>query len=89
MAKRKKRPAGHGKKPDSPWLGMNAVFANGEVYGKITNAYEYGAGEVVDILKPDGKTDMLPVKDEFLLLSQDKKSFIVQNFEFIVAEPEK
>lgn len=78
-----------GKKSDSPYVGMKVHLADGNEYGEIMAVYDYGAGDVCDILKLNKKTEMLPLSDNFLIQSPDKKSMILQNFEFIIATPEK
>ena len=67
---------------------MKVCLPDGKAYGEITAVYEFGAGEVVDILKPNTKTEMLPLSPDFLRLSPDKKTFLLQSFEFTEATPE-
>ncbi len=61
-------------------------LADGKEYGEITAVYDFGAGEVCDILKLNKKIEMLPLSGDFLAQSADKKSMIVQQFEFIIAK---
>lgn len=79
----------HGKKLGSPWIGVKVTLPDNTPYGEITAVYEFGAGEVCDILKTNGKIEMLPISDKFLRLAPDKKTFILQPFEFTEAPPEK
>ena len=72
----------------SPLVGLPALSANKMLYGKITDVLDLGAGEIVEILKQNGKIEMLPNSEKFLRLSDDKKSVILQPFEFVEAPPE-
>lgn len=69
-------------------IGIPVILENGSPYGRITAAYNFGAGDVVDIEKTNKKTEMLPLKDEFLKISADRTQAIVQSFEFSEAKPE-
>jgi len=69
-------------------MGLKVRLADGKAYGEITGVYDYGAGEVFDITKLNSKVEMLPFKDEFLKLSDDKLHLILQIFEFTEATPE-
>lgn len=68
---------------------MKVRLPDGKAYGEITGVYEFGAGEVFDILKTNKKIEMLPHKEEFLKIAEDKNAFILQPFEFTEAPPEK
>lgn len=57
--------------------GLNALLANGTPYGKITGIHNFGAGDIVDIEKIDGSTEMLPVKKPFVDTAQVKNGFVI------------
>ena len=39
---------------------------SGEVYGKLSDVLNYGASDIYEIVKPDGKKAYVPVVDEFV-----------------------
>lgn len=67
-------------------VGLSVRLDDGKPYGRVTAAYNFGAGDVVEILKSNGKIEMLPYKPEFLQLAADKLTFVLQPFEFIEAK---
>lgn len=59
----------------SQLIGLEAKLQNGEVYGKITGIYNFGAGDVVEIATANG-SEMLPftapwvdVKKEYVIIT--------------------
>lgn len=60
-------------------IGLNVIdAANGKVIGKVKNIENYGAGDVLEISFPNGKTDLLPFTKE-LLVEVDMKQGIKIN----------
>ena len=44
-------------------IGMAVVEANGVSFGTVTAVANYGAGDILDILRPDGKNEMFAFND--------------------------
>jgi 16S rRNA processing protein RimM len=44
-------------------IGLAAELADGTPYGRITNVDDYGAGDILEIERPDGTTELLPFSD--------------------------
>jgi 16S rRNA processing protein RimM len=44
-------------------IGLRAVTPEGEVVGEVAAAYNFGAGDILEIKYPDGKTEMFPFQD--------------------------
>ena len=48
-------------------IGLSVYDAeSGEVYGKLSDVLNYGASDIYEIVKPDGKKAYVPVVDEFV-----------------------
>jgi hypothetical protein len=62
---------------------------DGKAYGKIIAVYDFGAGDVFDIEKPNKKIEMLPLNELYIKLSSDGSFFELQPFEFTEAKVEK
>ncbi len=41
-------------------IGLAAVLADGEPLGKVTAVHDYGAGDSIELVRPDGKVVMVP-----------------------------
>lgn len=41
-------------------IGMEAVLASGEAFGRVRDVLNYGAGDILDILRADGSTTLVP-----------------------------
>lgn len=46
--------------------GLEARLVEGDVYGRVTGVYNFGAGEVIEIELTTGKTEMLPFNENFI-----------------------
>jgi len=44
-------------------IGLTAELADGTFYGRITNVDDYGAGDILEIERADGATELLPFTD--------------------------
>src|SRR5688572_20724642 len=56
---------------ENQWLytdlkGLEARLLDGNVYGRVVGVYNFGAGDIIDIEFPDGKTEMLPFHKDFI-----------------------
>jgi len=47
-------------------VGLEARLKDGRVYGKITQLYNFGAGDIIEIKLVNGKMEMLPLSDAFI-----------------------
>ena len=54
-------PLGEGEYYHADLLGLNAVSESGEPVGTIVTVENFGAGDVLEIEKPDGKRFMVPM----------------------------
>ncbi len=44
-------------------IGLRAELADGTSFGRITDVQNYGAGDLLEIERPDGATELLPFAD--------------------------
>jgi 16S rRNA processing protein RimM len=44
-------------------IGLQAELADGSTFGRIIDVQNYGAGDVLEIERPDGATELLPFAD--------------------------
>ena len=44
-------------------IGLRAELADGSLYGRIANVEDYGAGDILEIARPDGTMELLPFSD--------------------------
>lgn len=70
----------------SRWPGLAVQLANGTAYGHITDIYNFGAGDVVEIEKTDGSSEMLPLSDDFIRI--ENKKAVVTPPEYLEAKEE-
>ena len=45
-------------------IGLAAVSTDGETLGQVVAVENYGAGDILEIVRPDGKTFMVPMRPE-------------------------
>ena len=55
-------PLGEGEYYHADLLGLPAVSTTGEALGECIAIENFGAGDVIEIRKPDGKRFMVPMK---------------------------
>jgi 16S rRNA processing protein RimM len=57
-------------KPDEYYrvdlIGLTAERVDGSIYGRITNVEDYGAGDILEIERSDGATELLPFTDRIV-----------------------
>jgi 16S rRNA processing protein RimM len=46
-------------------IGLSALTATGETYGKVITLYNFGAGDILEIEHPNGQAEMLPFTSAF------------------------
>jgi 16S rRNA processing protein RimM len=44
-------------------IGLSVELADGTGYGRITDVQDYGAGDILEIERTDGTTELLPFTD--------------------------
>jgi 16S rRNA processing protein RimM len=65
-------PAGAAPKSLSRELtGLEVKLPDGKVDGRVTGVYNFGAGDVVEIKKTNGKSEMLPFNKKFAEIKKD------------------
>lgn len=70
-------------------IGLRALRADGSVYGKIVTVYNFGASDIIEIEKPNGKLEMLPAKEPYLGRVCAEEGYVtVQPPEYVEAKPE-
>jgi 16S rRNA processing protein RimM len=47
-------------------IGLRAELADGTSFGRIIDVHNYGAGDVLEIQRPDGATELLPFADRMV-----------------------
>jgi len=47
-------------------IGLEARLTDGNVYGRVTGVHNFGAGDILDLELDNQKTEMLPLRDEFV-----------------------
>ena len=52
-------------------IGLEARLADGTPYGRVVQFYNFGAGDIIEIELAGGKTEMLPLAEEFVQVEQD------------------
>ncbi len=82
-------PAGKFKDTRHAMIGLSARTADGKNYGTIIATHNFGAGDIVEIEKSDGTTEMLPLQEHFIRLSDDKTHAVIQLFEFVESSDNK
>lgn len=57
-------PLGEGEYYHADLLGLPAVSTEGNALGKVVAIDDFGAGDVIEIERPDGKRFMVPMREE-------------------------
>jgi 16S rRNA processing protein RimM len=53
----------HGEYYRVDLIGLRAEMADGTEYGRVVDVQNYGAGDILEIARPDGATELLPFSD--------------------------
>jgi len=56
-------PPGSGEYYRVDLIGLRAELADGSLYGRIASVEDYGAGDILEIARPDGTIELLPFSD--------------------------
>ncbi len=59
------------------YVGLRAQLTDGTPYGTTTGLYNFGAGDIVEIEKVDGTSEMLPLNDIFIDITRIKQGIIL------------
>lgn len=67
---------------DNEWLysdleGLQARLEDGSAYGTVNGVYNFGAGDIIDVEKPDGGSEMIPFSKEFVGEVNVKKGYLI------------
>jgi len=73
-------PLGEGEYYHVDLLGLPAVSESGEALGAVIAIDNYGAGDVLEIERPDGKRFMVPMKPEAVPEWDDNRMVIADAF---------
>lgn len=52
-------------------IGLEAKLPDGKAYGRVAGVYNFGAGDIVEFELTNGKTEMLPLNENFLDIMTD------------------
>ncbi len=71
-----------GSTSENEWLytdlkGLQARTADDRPYGTVIGVYNFGAGDIIDIELPDGKSEMLPFSKVFVGDIEVEKGYLV------------
>lgn len=76
--------AGNDKRPQdddafyiNDLVGLKAQLENGELYGTVDAVVNYGAGDILEIIRTDGNSEMIPFTEAFVGEIDDKKGYLV------------
>lgn len=68
--------------PANQWLhseltGLEARLIDGTVYGRITGVHNFGAGDIVELERTGGQSEMLPFTASFIGEINTKQKFLI------------
>ena len=52
-------------------VGLEARLADGSAYGRVTQLYNFGAGDIIEIEMANGKSEMFPLTEAFVRREKD------------------
>ena len=58
-------------------VGLNVILESGEVFGRVKSVQEYGAGDLLEIIGPDGQTNLLPFTREIFPMVKMNAGYLV------------
>ncbi|QIG80269.1 ribosome maturation factor RimM [Stakelama tenebrarum] len=73
-------PLGEGEYYHVDLLDLAAVSENGETLGRVIAVDNYGAGDVLEVERPDGKRFMVPMQPDAVPEFDDNRIIIAQAF---------
>jgi 16S rRNA processing protein RimM len=67
--------------------GMEARLVDGNVYGRVSGVYNFGAGDILEIELSHGGSEMIPFTDDFVGdIQADEGSLVVYPPEYVEGE---
>ncbi len=73
-------PLGEGEYYHADLIGLAAVTEAGEALGIVVAVQNFGAGDILEIGKPDGKRFMVPMTDDAVPVWDGERAVIAQGF---------
>ena len=70
-------PLGEGEYYHADLVGLPAVSTSGDALGTCVSVENYGAGDILEIEKPDGKRFMVPMREEAVPEWSDLKGLVI------------
>jgi 16S rRNA processing protein RimM len=58
-------------------IGLEARLKNGQAYGEVVAVQNFGAGDIVEVKKPNGELEMFPFNEQFVGDVKADKGFLV------------
>jgi len=58
-------------------IGLEARLENGKSFGRVTAVHNFGAGDILDIEKTGGDSEMLPFTDDFVGDIHPKDGYLI------------
>ena len=58
-------------------IGLAAVNAAGDSIGRVVGIHNFGAGDILDIELENGKSEMIPLRDEFIGGVHEDEGYLV------------
>jgi 16S rRNA processing protein RimM len=67
--------------------GMEARLIDSNVYGRVIGVFNFGAGDIIEIEFEDGKTEMIPLTEQFVGdINEEEGSLVVYPPEYLEGE---
>jgi 16S rRNA processing protein RimM len=73
-------PLGEGEYYHADLLGLPAVSSDGDALGAVVAIDNFGAGDVIEVQRPDGKRFMVPMRPEAVPSWDDERMIIATAF---------
>ena len=73
-------PLGEGEYYYADLIGLSAVSATGEPLGTCIAVENFGAGDLLEIERPDGKRFMVPMREEAVIEWDDERLIIAEGW---------
>ncbi len=73
-------PLAEGEYYHADLLGLAAVSDTGEALGEVVTVENFGAGDVIEIRRPDGKSFMVPMRPEAVSKWDGERVVVSENF---------
>ena len=64
-------PLGEGEYYHADLVGLPCVDADGNVLGEVAGIENFGAGDLIEVMLPNGKRSLIPFRDPIAVLGED------------------